>query len=213
MACGVCIGACQPLALSLDGRAPDLRLDELVGHALAEDPAPLRLVFTCERHALQAGLLRQPAGQGEALQVADGGARSLVIPLTCIGMAHPSLAEQAIQAGAAQVQFIGCPPEDCVNREGNLWLARRLERKRLPKLHLAYAQAPIRASWTAPDRFLDALGALAKQTLASAYDLRIGVQDWRRLVPALLLLLALMAAQVVLSRVSYQSLSRRAGAD
>lgn len=35
--------------------------------------------------------------------------------LTCAAMAHPGLLTRALQV-------VGCPLDDCANREGNLWL-------------------------------------------------------------------------------------------
>jgi hypothetical protein len=120
-------------------------------------------------------------------------------------MAHPGLAEEAIKAGAVEVQFIGCPPEDCVNREGNLWMERRLSRERLPKLHLAYVGEPIQTVWTAPNRFHAALRSMVKSAEASAYNLRLTTRDWRRLLPLVVLLAIVTTIQVAISHFPYHA--------
>ena len=107
--CGICIGACDPLALSLHNRPVEWLWDEVVARAgIRSEGQPVKLLFTCERHWSQ-----RPAEMGSAVAV---------IPLTCVGMALPDLVERGLAAGAAEVQIVGCPPEDCTNREGNLWL-------------------------------------------------------------------------------------------
>jgi hypothetical protein len=80
-----------------------------------------------------------------------------VIPLTCAAMAHPVLLARTLKAGAAEVQVVGCPPDDCANREGNLWLEARLARQRAPKLRRVLANAPIFAAWLPPNRFAEPL--------------------------------------------------------
>jgi hypothetical protein len=117
---------------------------------------PVRVVFTCERHAQQAA--RRYLDPTDARYFGNGGGQPAavegmyveVIPLPCIGMAHPDLARAALRAGAAEVQFTGCPPEDCANREGNLWLQERVERKRLPRLRRELAPDPSRGQAGAP---------------------------------------------------------------
>jgi hypothetical protein len=58
---------------------------------------------------------------------------------------------------AAEVQVVGCPPDDCANLEGNLWLEARFARERTPTLRRTLAEGPIFATWLPPDRFAEAL--------------------------------------------------------
>ena len=132
------------------------------------------------------------------------GSEVAVIPLTCVGMALPDLVERGLAAGAAEVQIVGCPPEDCANREGNLWIQRRLERERLPKLGRAYVDAPITTDWLPPNDFRKALGAQTHQTAATSYDLKPGRAHLRNLVAAAGIMLALLAVTVALSRVPFR---------
>lgn len=194
--CGVCVGACVPLALTLRGEPADLLWNEVIARATVRAGAqpggePVKLVFTCERH-----WSHRPA---------DLGSHVAVIPLACVGMALPDLVERGLAAGAAEVQFVGCPPEDCTNREGNLWLQRRLDRARLPKLGRAYAGAPIATDWLPPNDFRRAVAAPGQRVAATAYDLRPGRAFWRHSAAAAGIVLAALAVTVALSRVPYQA--------
>jgi mono/diheme cytochrome c family protein len=174
----------------------------------------VRVVFTCERHAAQGArkLLDQPeravfgGGKQDAAAATDD-MRTAIIPLTCIGMAHPDLAGRALAAGAAEVQFVGCPPEDCANREGNLWMEQRLERKRLPKLRRDVARAAIHTEWDAPNEFRRAIAGESPPSPATTYGLRVTRASLRSLVPALLLLAAVLAVTIALTGVSYRPAS------
>ena len=115
-------------------------------------------------------------------------------------MAHPDLAAKALAAGAAEVQFVGCPAEDCANREGNVFMQQRLERKRLPR---AGHELDGASDWLPPDDFGRALTAKTHQTGATAYDFVVFAENWRRLLPVGALLVAVMAVTVLLSRVPY----------
>ena len=132
-----------------------------------------------------------------------GGMRIQIVPLTCISMAHPNLATEALQAGAEEVQFIGCPPEDCANREGNLWEQSRVSRERLPKLKRAFADAPIVTDWVPPNDFSQALHTESHQSEATTYDYRFSLSDWRSFVPAIILLLVTLFAIMWLADIPY----------
>lgn len=198
VSCGVCVGSCPPLALSLYGRPPEALWQETV--ARASQQGDVKVVFTCERHAFQGA-----KGFIEGKETAEN---VQIVPLTCIGMAHPDLAAKAIDAGASEVQFVGCPLEDCANREGNVWLEQRLHRERKPKLRLAYAQAPITTSWVAPNEFKKALPAKTKGTSseasATAYGFNLTKANWTGLIPGLVLLGLVLSAQIWLSNVPYK---------
>ena len=80
-----------------------------------------------------------------------------MVVLPCVGTLPPDLLVRSLAAGAAEIQVIGCPPDDCSNREGNLWEAQRLLRQRVPRLKKSYADAPITAVWQPPNQFAQAL--------------------------------------------------------
>lgn len=105
---------------------------------------------------------------------------------------------------------MGCPPDDCANREGNLWLQARLARERAPMLRRASVAAPIFGTWLPPDRFAEAL-ALHRQGTAEPREPKPKAENddderltWERFLPApnwrhLLLGLALAALLLVLA--------------
>ncbi len=214
VSCGICIGSCPPLALTLGNRPPEPLWQETVTRASQDAAHPVRVVFTCERHAAQGAraLLDQPErayfgggkGNSHAPPRDSDDMHVEVIPLTCIGMAHPDLAGRALAAGAAEVRFIGCPPEDCANREGNLWMEHRLERKRLPKLRREVVQTSISTGWEAPNDFRRALRVLPPQSKATTYGLSLNQTNWRAMLPALVLLAVVLAATIALTGVPYR---------
>ncbi|MFN8484441.1 MAG: hydrogenase iron-sulfur subunit [Anaerolineae bacterium] len=158
VACGVCLGSCDLMAVSLSVLAPQAipnatrtRLERAKRRA---PDTPITVVYTCERHALF-GADRDLA---DAAPVAGDGPRAVeVIALPCVATASPNLVSDTLEMGAADVRVVGCPPDDCSRREGNLWTEGRLSRQRVPRLRRAYANAPITTFWLAPDRFADAL--------------------------------------------------------
>ncbi|MEW5938421.1 MAG: cytochrome b N-terminal domain-containing protein [Chloroflexota bacterium] len=185
VSCGVCLGSCPENALSLGDRPLDPMWQTTLERVAQDKPA--RVVFTCERHAQLGGRARL-LGQNDA--------DALVVPFTCVAMANPKLAEQAVVAGASEVQFIGCPPEDCANREGNLWMQQRLTRERLPRLKPAFAKK-IRMDWLSP---LDFTRAFRKPNPeATAYNFSPTKKHARPLVALALILTLALAIQLPLS--------------
>ena len=172
VSCGICIGSCSDDAMSLDGEpVDDLATDVRRLAATGDSP---RIVFTCERHALHGAENRL------ADQEATAGHETIrVIPLPCIGMAHTGLAVEALEEGAGEVQFIGCPPADCANREGNDWVQERLDRVRVPRLNKAYADAPIQSDWLPPTDFETALKYPGEHSDADPNP----APPWQKLIP------------------------------
>ena len=159
VSCGICVGSCDGVAVSLGNTPPEL-LWEVVAMRLTMAKAkapeqPIKLVFTCDRHAAQGA--RPYLAQDGPVMVAEAAVEIVIVP--CVGTLPPDMMVRALNAGASDIQVIGCPPEDCRNREGNLWAEKRLTRQRVPRLNRAYANAPITAAWVAPDDFAQALNA------------------------------------------------------
>ena len=150
VSCGICIGSCSDDAITLGTTPPELLWDMVEGRlALAKAKMPeadVKLIFTCERHASQGA---QPYLNGTM----QNGMAVEVLTMPCVGTAPPNLLTRALDAGAAEVQIVGCPPADCVNREGNLWTEQRIVRERVPRLKRDYANAPVTALWLSPDTF------------------------------------------------------------
>jgi ferredoxin/coenzyme F420-reducing hydrogenase delta subunit len=187
VACGVCIGSCDPLALTLGTQPAEALWDIPIVEAKS-------VVFTCERHLAQ--------NFPKVLNLREVGTQ--VIPVTCVGMLHPKLLAQTWEAGAAGVQVIGCPPEDCATREGNLHLQQRLDGDRKPILRSKYKAAPISTDWLAPTDFKSGLRTKIHRWRATAYDFVVDKSNWRSLIPATILLAVVIGLQVALTAVPYR---------
>ena len=192
VACGVCIGSCPTEALTL-GEAPAEALwDKVQGlAATGDDP---RLILTCERHALQGAAKAIEAGGVDL-----NGRPGHIVPVTCVGMIHPGLVTAALDAGAADVQIVGCPPADCANREGNTWLQQRLDRERVPRLKKEYVQAPIATDWVPPDSFADAIANPGSQPVADPER----QPSWRRQLPALIIVTVVTLLSIAATNIRY----------
>lgn len=210
VSCGICVGSCDGVAVTLGNTRPELLWDhvamQLVLARAAQPAGPLDVVFTCERHAAHnQDMFANGSTPAGAATLASG---RTVIALPCVGTAPPDLLTRTLQAGADHVRVIGCPPDDCVNREGNLFTAQRLTRERLPRLKRAYANAPITAAWVPPDDFRSGLDPAVPSNDDGQPDYLLQRELYktltaRNLLPGLLLLTLLFALQVVLTRLPY----------
>lgn len=162
VSCGICIGSCDTLAISMGDNKPELlwqdiaRRLELAKQNTGSPEQSIKLIFTCERHAAHAGHSYALAADTDPTIKTDD-AIVEVMPVTCVAMVNPGLMTHALDAGATEVQVVGCPPNDCTNREGNVWMEERLNRTRAPRLKPKFKEAPIFTTWLAPDHFADAL--------------------------------------------------------
>jgi len=215
VSCGICVGSCDVLAVTLGQTMPENLLGLMAVQASAAapraavapaasiplDPAQLRgarVVFTCERHAAQGA---RPYLDG---QRTPAGGPAVIITLPCAGAAPPDLLGRALEAGAASVRVVGCPPDDCANREGTTWAEHRLTRQRLPRLRRAYTNAPVLADWLPPDDFGRAFERAAPTGEDGRPDFaatRAMPRDfsWRRFAPAVALVAVALLAQILLT--------------
>ncbi len=175
VACGICIGACDDDAITLGDLTTEAICRALETRVQREPGRPV--VLTCERHAAHNARARRDA---------------IVVALPCVGAAHPDIVGRVIQAGATDVRVIGCPPEDCLNREGNTWEDGRLTRNRLPRLKRAFATEPLSLFWRAPDEFSRALASTRADKLVVKLT-------WRNFIPAFVLLILVLLAQIWLT--------------
>jgi ferredoxin/mono/diheme cytochrome c family protein len=137
--CGICIGSCSFAAIELPG---ERSLD-------AVEPEGRTVVFACDRHLLHAdpALL---AGGG------DGGRDPLVVPVRCAGMFNTQAVGSLMDRGAAGVQLVGCPPEDCRYGTGNLLASQRLGGTRRPRVPRRWS-GQVAEDWIAPTELRSAL--------------------------------------------------------
>ncbi len=136
--CGICIGSCSFAAIELDGHeSPDV-----------VDPAGKHVVVACARHAATAGD-RIPATDAT-------GAPVTVVEVACTGMLHANVVGSLLGRGAAEVQVVGCPPDDCAYGTGNTILDERLAAGRSPHPPRAFVGAASE-DWVAPGELLSAI--------------------------------------------------------
>ncbi|MDP1548209.1 MAG: hydrogenase iron-sulfur subunit [Anaerolineales bacterium] len=192
VSCGVCIGSCPDNALTFGDLPLDPMWKTTLNHAQGGVPAAgdgggsrIKVVFTCERHAMH----------GVGAHFDDPTIH--IVPLTCIAMANPNLAAQALEAGASDVQFIGCPPEDCANREGNVWLNERINGERLPKLKQNFIPR-VHTAWAAPNDFGSAIKSQVKSE-ANVFTFKPDQKHLRFILPLLGVMVIVTAFQIWLS--------------
>lgn len=214
VSCGLCLASCEYDALKLGTQTAET-LPQLVAYRVkqirkTEPERPIKMIFTCERHAAQAGR----AFIDQTREV-DGKLIS-VIAVPCVGSLAPGDLMQTLDLGATETKIVGCPLEDCAQREGNLWAHNRLTRERLPRLRREYAGAPIAASFPAPDDFATCVRSSTAVIAGEAPwtngpepdKLPRGLAVIRRLGPrhyaaAFAFLAVILLGQAVLTRVPY----------
>ena len=79
----------------------------------------------------------------------------------CVGNLHSSATELFVRSGAPGVIVFGCPPRDCVGREGPKWLHERMFNDREAELQPRVPRERVEIATSAPG---DLAGTLA------AYD-------------------------------------------
>lgn len=150
VSCGICVGACDDYAITLGQSSPQaLPWLTLARLRQARQVAPhqvVKVILTCERHAAHGAAPYLTGWEEDGLGV-------VVVATSCVGAVLPQWLPELLAAGAAEVQLVGCPVNDCASREGNLWAEQRLLHERMPRLRAAYDHAPITAAWLPPDEF------------------------------------------------------------
>jgi ferredoxin len=117
VSCGICAGSCAPMGVGPPGRTGRDQLSDIRLHlapVVRAGPPDTRVVVACCAQTPRS--LRTRLGQA--------GARLHEVP--CVGGLHSSVVELLLRSGAAGVMIAGCPPRDCVGREGPKWLEQRL---------------------------------------------------------------------------------------
>lgn len=124
VSCGICAGSCAPMGIGPVGRngrdqLADLR--ELLLPAINAAEEPAIVAVHCSR---------APKSHLDALK-----ARGAELwPVSCAGNLHTSVIELLIRSGSPGVLVYGCPPRDCVGREGTKWLYERVYNDREAEL-------------------------------------------------------------------------------
>jgi coenzyme F420-reducing hydrogenase delta subunit len=125
VSCGICAGSCPPMGVGPPGRTGRDQLAQLRTALLPEvEATPREGRVVVVRCAQGAAALRQ--------RLVDAGATVHDVP--CVGGVHTSFIELLVRQGATGVMVAGCPPRDCVGREGPKWLEQRFYHAREAEL-------------------------------------------------------------------------------
>ena len=152
VSCGICAGSCAPMGVGPPGRSGRDQLTvlrEFTFPALAEAGA-MPIVAICCAQA--------PAAHLEALR-ARGAHIQLV---SCVGNLHSSVVELLIRKGSPGVIACGCPPRDCIGREGPKWLGERLFNGREAELQPRVDRRRVGMATLAPGDLAGTVAAFAR---------------------------------------------------
>ncbi len=141
VSCGICAGSCAPMGVGPPGRSGRDQLTELRDGTL-----PTSTVAVCCAQA--------PPAHLEALRARG----AHVHRVSCVGNLHSSVIELFIRKGAPGVFVGGCPPRDCIGREGPKWLRERLFNDREAELQPRVDRRRVRIATLAPG---DVAGTIA----------------------------------------------------
>lgn len=148
VSCGICAGSCAPMGVGPPGRTGRDQLATLRERNASHKPRGIVLVCCTET----------PAAHRDAL-VARG---ATLHPVGCVGNLHSSVVELLIRGGADGVMIAGCPPRDCLGREGPKWLHERLYNDREAELQPRVDRRRIRTATFAPGMLSESVAAFDK---------------------------------------------------
>lgn len=151
VSCGICAGSCAPMGVGPPGHTGRDQLVELRSGLLPRlapaTPGGTSPVAICCAQSL-------PAHRA-ALE--SRGATLHLVP--CVGNLHSSVVELLIRGGASGVLVAGCPPRDCVGREGPKWLNERFFNDREAELQPRVDRRRLRVATMAPGTLAETLAA------------------------------------------------------
>jgi ferredoxin len=153
VSCGICAGSCAPMGVGPPGRTGR---DQLTALRSMLDVSPIAepiVAVHCEQ-----------APQAHVSALRTSGARIHTVP--CVGNLHSSVIELLLRNGAPGVIVFGCPPRDCLGREGPKWLHERIYNDREAELQPRVDRRRIRLATIAPGDLAGTVSALG--TFASA---------------------------------------------
>jgi ferredoxin/coenzyme F420-reducing hydrogenase delta subunit len=178
VSCGICAGSCPPMGVGPPRRTGRDQLAQVRGTllgAVRAAPRDGRVVVIC-------------CGEGPATarrKLAAAGA--LIHEVPCVGALHSSVVEILVRQGAMGVMIAGCPPRDCVGREGPKWLEQRTYHGREAELQERVDRVRVRLVTTAvagDDDVVTAFGAFRRELLALAVSEAEETVDLRELCDA-----------------------------
>lgn len=134
VSCGICAASCAPMGVGPPGRTGRDQLADVQRFVATVRPAPGDVVLVaCGRGAGGVASAGGGVGSANSGSGADGSLPGVagflgapVLPVSCAGTLHTSVVEYLVRAGWGGVLVVSCPPRDCWNREGAVWLEERL---------------------------------------------------------------------------------------
>lgn len=132
--CGICSGSCAPMVVGPAGRTGREQLANIKLFAATTALRDRVVVMACRRGA---------GGLGTESEL-DG---APVYTVQCTGNVHTSVVEYLLRAGASGVLIASCPPRDCWNREGGVWLEQRVFHGREAELQERVDKRRVRLVW------------------------------------------------------------------
>jgi ferredoxin len=141
VSCGICAGSCAPMGVGPPGRTGRDQLS-----ALRSITFPTLAANTTTRPVIAVTCAQAPAAHVDALRALG----AHVHPVSCVGNLHSSVIELLVRNGTPGVIVFGCPPRDCVGREGPKWLRERLFNDREAELQPRVDRRRVRIATSAP---------------------------------------------------------------
>jgi len=148
VSCGICAGSCAPMGVGPPSRTGRDQLSEVKRFIDRSEPAGDVVVVACDRGS--GGVADHPTLAGAP-----------ILPVGCAGSLHTSVVEYLVRAGATGVLVVSCPPRDCWNREGAVWLEERLYHDREAELQERVDRRRVRLLYAGPGERARVVGALA----------------------------------------------------
>jgi len=154
VSCGICAGSCAPMGVGpprRTGRDQLAELREVTLPALAGGGTVPPIAVCCAQ---------APPAHLSALRARG----AHVHQVSCVGNLHSSVIELFIRNGAPGVIACGCPPRDCVSREGPKWLHERLFNDREAELQPRVDRRRVRIATLAPGDLAGTVAAFEQFT-------------------------------------------------
>lgn len=138
VSCGICAGSCAPMGVGPPGRTGRDQLAALRSSVELVPPVGAAIVSICCE--------QMPPAHTAALSARGANIHAV----SCVGNLHSSVIELMLRSGAPGVIVYGCPPRDCVNREGPKWLHERVFHDREAELPARVDRRRVRLVTAAP---------------------------------------------------------------
>ncbi|HSG48552.1 MAG TPA: 4Fe-4S dicluster domain-containing protein, partial [Longimicrobiales bacterium] len=148
VSCGICAASCAPMGVGPPGRTGRDQLSDVKAFVQHRTPDPGEVVLVaCARGA--GGVTADPTFMGAP-----------VLGVSCAGTLHTSVVEYLVRSGWGGVLVVSCPPRDCWNREGAIWLEERLYNGREAELKERVDRRRVRVAYAGEGETLRVAAAL-----------------------------------------------------